>query len=45
MSYKKNTHKYIRTLQMKLKRHTRKLQLCYEKYRRLEVLGLVSTPV
>jgi hypothetical protein len=45
MSYQKNTHEYKRILQMNLKCYTRKLQLCYEKYRRLEVIGLVSTPV
>lgn len=45
MSYIKITIELIRNSQMKLYGYTRKLQLCYEKYRRLEVIGLVSTPV
>lgn len=45
MSYIKNTNEFIRNLQMKITCYTLKLQLCYEKYRRLEVIGLVSTPV
>jgi hypothetical protein len=45
MSYIKNTNEFIRNLQLNLACYTRKLQLCYEKYRRLEVIGLVSTPV
>jgi len=45
MSYIRISIDFKRNLQMILVCYTRKLQLCYEKYRRLEVIGLVSTPV